>query len=68
MVQSMGSEREITPRQMSKDYKIPLRTIYEVCKSGVLPAHRTKGKWLIDELDAAGYAAGYRLRKEEMEQ
>jgi hypothetical protein len=64
--QPIDSGREITPRRMSDIYKIPLRTIYEVCKSGVLPATRAKGKWLIDELDAAEYAAGYQLRREEM--
>jgi hypothetical protein len=63
-----GPDREITPRQMSQRYNIPLRTIYEVCKSGVLPARRAKGKWLIDEMEAADYAFGYELRRREMEE
>ena len=58
----------MSARQVSDFYKIPLRILYEVCKSGVLPAKRMKGKWEIDSLDTAEYALGYQMRKEEMEE
>jgi hypothetical protein len=61
-----GVAGTMTARQVSDEWNIPLRTIYEVCKSGFLPARRVKGRWLIQEADAVEYALGYRLREREM--
>jgi hypothetical protein len=66
-VMNMPEGSTITAQQMSMRYDIPLRTIYEVCRSGYLPARREKGRWVIDEMEAADYAFGYALRKKEME-
>lgn len=56
----------MSARQMSQQCNIPLRTIYEVCQSGVLPAKRVKGKWRIEPGDAVDYATGYHQRAREM--
>lgn len=46
--------------QMARRYEIPLRTIQAACKTGTLLAQKFGRVWMIEDQEAAKFAANHR--------